>query len=188
MNLIELSSGGHGSREDGLCLMEAVAYAASEAHTDMPKCVSPVLSKYGQRLNDTAPSDAHRQELTQYIWKLIGTAGDEALDQQRALVAVDWAVRRFAPIALRSAGLVAEAERLESLPVANRGNLELLRSEANRAAASAASVDYAASAASAAYAAYAASAAYAAYAKRVEVWNLSRRCFEEMIDPPPARA
>ncbi len=36
---ITLRSGAHSSREDGMCLMEAVSFYAGEKHSDHPTCV-----------------------------------------------------------------------------------------------------------------------------------------------------
>ncbi len=72
---VVLTSGGHTRREDGTCLMEAVAYYAGEAHSDHPKCVCPVLTEIGMGLNDTLP-DEKRVRLLQYVPKLVGTDDD----------------------------------------------------------------------------------------------------------------
>jgi hypothetical protein len=40
-----LSHGSHDRREDGMCLMEAVAFLAGERHSDRPVCACPVLSR-----------------------------------------------------------------------------------------------------------------------------------------------
>jgi hypothetical protein len=109
---ITLQPGSHNTREDGLCVMEAVAWLAGEKHSDMPKCASPVISQYCQVLNDAGPE--FRERLKPYIYKIIGTVSPE-LDQARGFIAADYAVRVFAPIALRHAGLTQEANSLELL-------------------------------------------------------------------------
>ncbi|MFC3504840.1 hypothetical protein ACFOOK_28265 [Micromonospora krabiensis] len=110
---IVLDRGAHDDREDGLCVMEAVAYFAGEEHTDAPKCVSPVLTTFGQRLNDVLPHDK-RQQLVPLIPQLPGTRGD-GLDEQRGYLALDWLVRTYTPAWLDLAGLTAEAQALRDL-------------------------------------------------------------------------
>ena len=184
--------------------MEAVAYFAHEEHSDMPKCVSLVLSVYGQKLNDLAPTDADRQSLRAYVLKVIGTAGDPALDGERALIAVDYAVRVFAPMALRAANLHEQAKVLASLPTTTWDNLAIAQSAASAAAAASDAASDAASAARRS-ATYAASAAYVVYAvsaaesaaesaasaarpsatNTAQTWPKMRECFERMIWPAP---
>ena len=112
---LKLSSGDHSKRSDGVCLLEAVAWFAGRPHTDHPPCVSGVLGSFGRAFNDAIPDDA-RQRLIPYIPRLVGTATDDLqLELRRAFLAADAAVRIFAPIALRAAGLTAEADKLAAL-------------------------------------------------------------------------
>lgn len=119
---ITLNEGKHDKREHGLCVMEAVAWVAGEEHTDMPKCASPVISRYCQVLNDRGGPEV-RERLKPYIYKIIGTASPE-LDLQRAFIAADFAVRVFAGV---------ECEPIVDLETAAKG-----RDAANFAAAHAA--------------------------------------------------
>ncbi len=119
LEALTLAYGGHKSRDTGLCLMEAVAYFAGEDHTDHPQCACPVLTSYGITLNDKLPDD-QRQRLKPLIPKLVGTRNPE-LEQKRMFFLLDKAVRVFTPIALgnaavalRNAGLVEEAGKLEA--------------------------------------------------------------------------
>ena len=48
-----LANGGHKSADDGMCLMEAVAYVAGEPHSDSPACASPILASIGRRAVET---------------------------------------------------------------------------------------------------------------------------------------
>lgn len=111
LDTLHLASGSHDRREDGVCLLEAVAWFAGRGHTDSPPCVSPVLTAYGQRLNDVLP-DERRQALKVYIPRLIGTAGD-GLDEARGLLALDWLIRVYTPAWLRLVpALVPDADAL----------------------------------------------------------------------------
>jgi hypothetical protein len=114
---LTLKGGLHVSRDEGMCLLEAVAYVAGEPHTDRPACVSPVLAAFGRAWNDGMRSDDEREQLKPYIPLLIGTAGDVAADERRVYLAGGWLVRVHAPAWLRLAGLTAHAEALEALPV-----------------------------------------------------------------------
>jgi hypothetical protein len=95
---IELEKGGHTTRDEGMCLMEAVAYLVGEKHSDHPKCVDTVLGAYGRALNDTLPKD-RRQELLALIPSLPGTA-NEGKELARSRMAHRWLYRRWLPTAL----------------------------------------------------------------------------------------
>jgi hypothetical protein len=110
---LHLDQGEHDTREEGVCLLEAVAWYAGEDHSDMPVCVSPVLRTFGTRLNDVL-SDERRQELRPLIPRLVGTASD-GLDEVRSYMALDWLVRTYTPAWLDLAGLTAEASALRDL-------------------------------------------------------------------------
>ena len=126
---LTLQAGGHSSPEQGLCVMEAVAYMAGEKHSDMPQCVSPVLRAYGMRLNDSLPDD-QRQALKQFVPALIGTAGD-GLDQARRDLAQRTVMTEWLPQWLRLAGLkdlAVRAEQGAGLPPAElRRSLNAIR-------------------------------------------------------------
>lgn len=91
---IDLKRGAHFTPDEGLCLMEAVAYLVGEKHSDRPLCVSPVLAAFGRGLNDCLGD--RRQELKSLIPSLPGTADDGA-DKRRAFMALDWMVRTWLP-------------------------------------------------------------------------------------------
>jgi hypothetical protein len=163
LDSITLSDGAHSKREDGLCLMEAVAYFANEPHSDSPACASPVLTRFGIRLNDRFRDD-ERQLLKPLIPRLIGTRTTAEHDQRRAFVLVDAAVREIVPLALeiRWPDL---AEKLRTIaPIVDRASADAarpvareVRGECYRRRAAYAYADAAAAAADAAYAyAYAA--------------------------------
>ena len=181
-----LDSGGH-SPDSHYCLMEAVAYVAGEAWSDRPACVSPCLAAYGRALNDAMPTK-QRQRLIPLIPRLIGTAQPE-LEQQRAYLLADVAMRVLAPMALRSAHLDDDAGKLEALPPIIDKRSARAAADAAYAAADAAA--YAAARAAARAAAYAAAdaadaaaraAAYAAYAAYAAPWDVAIAAFEHAID------
>ena len=43
---LKLESGKHHQPEDGMCWMEAIAFATGEDFTDHPECVSPVIAAF----------------------------------------------------------------------------------------------------------------------------------------------
>lgn len=49
-----LSKGDHNSIEDGMCVMEAVAYVAGEPWSDAPACAGDALKPTTERLQDGA--------------------------------------------------------------------------------------------------------------------------------------
>jgi len=110
---LTLTKGAHDSREDGVCLLEAVAWWAGKEHTDCPACVSPVLAAFGRSWNDGL-DDGARQELRRFIPLLPGTAED-GLDVARGLLALDWLTRVCLPAFLDAAGLTGHAADLRRL-------------------------------------------------------------------------
>jgi hypothetical protein len=93
---VVLQEGEHTNRDDGMCLMEWLAYLAGEPHSDNPRCVSHVIGAVGRPLNDTLPED-YRQMLKMPSLEALGTAGDD-LDKNRAYLAVDWMTRTWLPL------------------------------------------------------------------------------------------
>ena len=170
METLNLTYGAHRTPEEGMCLMEAVAYIAGEEHSDRPECACPVLSAYGRDLNDLmgegAEGDALRaQYLAPLAAKLVGTRSTSEVEQKRAYFFADRAVRLFAPLALESAGL-GEAARLRSLAEVvdekTARNADAAAWAAANAAADAAAWAAASAASAASWAATAADAADAA--------------------------
>lgn len=98
---IHLTAGRHELPADGLCAMELAALLAGETHSDNPRCASPMLAAYVRRLNDNMPDD-ERQRLALVAPRLIGTAGSEAEEVERAVSLAWHAVRVLAPAALRA--------------------------------------------------------------------------------------
>jgi len=113
LETLTLAKGGHNSPDEGLCLLEAVAYVRGVEHTDRPRCVSEVLGTYGRALNDCLPHEP-RQQLKPFIVLLPGTAHD-GLDEQRSYLALDWLIRTWTPAWLDVAGLSQEATALRGL-------------------------------------------------------------------------
>jgi hypothetical protein len=147
---ITLKSGRHESREDGMCLMEAVAFLAGEPHSDHPACTDPVLGAFGRALNDEMTDD-ECVLLAPLAKKLIGTAGDHTLSLRRAMMLCDGVVRQIVPIALDAAGLSANAQQLRDLqPIIDQQSARSAGWSARSAASAASSAESAASAASSA--------------------------------------
>jgi NADH dehydrogenase/NADH:ubiquinone oxidoreductase subunit G len=111
---LRLAPGSHADRDQGVCLMEAVAWFAGERHSDAPACVSPYLRQFGIALNDRA-DDARRQLLVRFVPLVVGTAGD-GLDDARRWIGADHAIRVSAPRWLDRAGLADHAAALRALP------------------------------------------------------------------------
>lgn len=114
LETLTLAHGSHDSREEGVCLLEAVAWVAGEEHSDHPGCVSPLIAAFGRSWNDSL-NDEDRQQLKPFVRKMIGTRTTEADEITRAWMCWDWLIRTFTPAWLRLAGLTAEAQALESL-------------------------------------------------------------------------
>ncbi len=110
-----LAKGSHSDHE-AMCIMEAVAFVAGEPWSDSPACASPVISAFLRNWNDYLDDERRNVLLRPLISRLIGTAGDGALETRRAIMAADWLVRVHTPAWLRLAGLMAHADALASLP------------------------------------------------------------------------
>ena len=124
LDTLVLTRGSHVSREQGVCLMEAVAWWAGEGHSAAPRCVSPVLREFGLSWNDGIPSNDARNQLKRYVPLLPGTHTGPADDEVRSWMALDWLVRVHAPAWLRLAGLIQQAAQVEALPELRAGMIE----------------------------------------------------------------
>jgi len=166
---IKLNSGSHISPHAGHCLLEVVSMFAGESFGDKPECVDFVLAAFGRSWNDGMRNDAEREQLKQYITRLVGTNKGPELSQKRGWMAMDWIVRTYCAAWLAlNPGLAHHAEMLKSLPAitctadlaAAQPNLDLAEKDAAAAwdAARAAAWD-------AAWAAAGAAAGAAAWAK-----------------------
>ena len=127
---LTLMRGAHVKRDDGLCLMEAVALFAGEKHSDHPPCTSRVLADFGIRLNDRM-NETERQRLKPFIPRLIGT--NDGKDLVRANILAWAAITEFAPAALRTRKIETLdifAERLEGLPRYDWANAQKIAREA----------------------------------------------------------
>lgn len=167
---IVLQKGSHNSSEEGMCVMEAVAYIAGEPHSDHPICACPVLTSFMIRINDSMTQD-ERQQLRPYVERLVGTRDGNSA--KRLEILVHMAAAQVTPHALRLTALpklIRHAEILEALkPGDYEGARKAAHAAASRSAADSANVAYAAATstaatASAAYAAYSAATSSAAYA------------------------
>ena len=176
LKTLKLSHGSHSTPEAGLCLMEAVAYFAGEAHSDAPACACPVLSKYGMGLND-AFTDDERELLKPFIRQLIGTR-DEKAQRPRAEYLAHQAGTVFTPIALDACGLIELAASLRKIKMSDLKELENAASAACIAAGAAQS-----SAKSAARAAWsAACAACSAAQSSAKSAACSAACAAQSVD------
>lgn len=114
LDALALAKGSHPAN-DGLCVMEAVAFVAGEPHSDSPTCACPVVGTFLRYWNDGL-DDAARQRLKVFVPRLIGSKASRAVEVRRAWLATDWLVRVYTPAWLRLAKLEEQAVALESLP------------------------------------------------------------------------
>lgn len=93
LRVFTLSMGGHRSPEDGVCLMEAAAMLAGEAHSDEPGCVDLCIAAMGRSLNDYATDEQRQTLLAELPYRVIGTRTDDPTIQRRRLeMFTTWAV------------------------------------------------------------------------------------------------
>lgn len=114
LDALSLERGAHDSPEDGMCMMEAVAYIADEPFSDRPECASPVLGSFLRGWNDQLDHE-DRQRLKPYIPEVVGTA-DDGQDDERAWLLVDYLIRTYTPAWLDLAGLDEHAAALREHP------------------------------------------------------------------------
>lgn len=81
LSSFELKRGNHARPEDGLCVLEAVAWFEGEPHSDHPRCVCPVLAHFCRSFNDRLGD--RRQALIPYIPRLANTLGTQEVVQER---------------------------------------------------------------------------------------------------------
>ena len=115
---IVLAHGSHKTPEQGMCLLEAVAWIAGEPFSDHPACVDRALAAFGRSFNDRIRDD-ERQLLKPLIPMLVGTAAGPDLSRRRAYLLVDQHVRVIVPAFLRELARKPQpdlAAKLEALP------------------------------------------------------------------------
>ena len=76
---LTLRRGAGGSYDNGLCVMEAVAWLNGEKVTDTPECACPLLGGFAIYINDKLSHD-DRQKLLPLALNLVGTRSEEHID------------------------------------------------------------------------------------------------------------
>ena len=164
-----LQSGGHKTPDQGMCVMEAMAYVMNgdTPFSDDPPCMRQM--RHRRRwcmVGNDRMQEAQRQRFIPLIPRVMQPCDAEKANREIRILVLA-AVREFVPMALEAAGQIEIAKELRALPdTASYKELEQMARKAQRAAnayaayAAAATAAYAADAAdAAAYAAYAADAA-----------------------------
>ena len=129
IGLIEiiLKQGGHSSREQAVCAMEAVAWLAGEPHSDRPACACPVIGTFMRSWNDAIPTDAKRNALLKPLLPLlVGSKSTAAVELKRSYLAFDWLARVQVPAWLDlSPSLKVHADALRTLaPLTNKASVK----------------------------------------------------------------
>ena len=139
-----LKSGGHNSRAEGMCFMEAAAYFAGQKHSDRPPCVCPVIGAFSRNWNDRIKDDGLRNELLKpLVPVVVWTKGSAALEQRRAYRATDWAIRERLPELYDLIEPLKEyAAKLRALdPIVDKASAQKARESASAAIAAIAASD-----------------------------------------------
>ena len=184
-----LKSGGHNSRAEGMCFMEAAAYFAGQKHSDRPPCVCPVIGAFSRNWNDRIKDDGLRNELLKpLVPVVVWTKGSAALEQRRAYRATDWAIRERLPELYDLIEPLKEyAAKLRALdPIVDKASAQKARESAIAASAAIAAID--AIDASAAIAAIAASDAIDASAASAASAAIAAIAASDAIDASAAIA
>ena len=117
---LHLASGNHQNPDDGMCVMEAIAWITGGDFDDAPACVHPVIRAFAISWNDSLSGAGRDRLLKPLMWDMAGTAAeDPAVGEQLAWMATDWLVRVQAPAWLRLAGLSDQADTLAGLTELN---------------------------------------------------------------------
>jgi hypothetical protein len=117
---LPLLHGNHGAPDDPTkppeaCLLEMEGWIYGEEWGDCPPCVSPVLWRYGQRLNDRFSAE-DRQLLKRFLGRMGGT-GDDGQDHARKALAAAWVINTGLPNWLELAGMTAKADELRGMEI-----------------------------------------------------------------------
>jgi hypothetical protein len=110
-----LARGGHDPGHTA-CIMEAAAYVAGEVWSDAPACVCPAIADFARNLNDYMPDNLRDELLRPLIPIVVQTKGTRNDELRRSFIAVDFAVRHAAALAMRAAGADDIADELAALP------------------------------------------------------------------------
>lgn len=114
---LTLMKGGHHSRENGMCIMEATAWLADEPHSDHPECVCPVIAAFARNWNDSLSDEDRNRLLKPILPRLVGTRATKAVELRRSWMAVDWLVHESAPAWMDlTESLKGHAAKLRALP------------------------------------------------------------------------
>jgi hypothetical protein len=114
-----LEQGTHIRREDGLSLMEAVAWISGLSHSAEPVCVDPVFIRVCSFLNNRW-DDRDRQKLLRLVLLLVGTRQGGQLSKRRAFFIIDRVIRLVFSAFLRALPCKPRpdfADRLEKMAV-----------------------------------------------------------------------
>lgn len=134
---------GKGNGIDTACLMMAASMLNGDAKpSDNSSCVCSVARRFIIPTNDPMPDDVRAEFYGPLAFEIIGTRSPKH-ERERGFVAADYAVRVFAPIALESSGLYAEARKLRNLPkIVDAASAAAAAARAAVSAAVSASVDH----------------------------------------------
>ncbi len=86
---VKLTKGKHASPHRGVCVMELASMLAREPFTDHPSSVSGSIAAFLRMYNDLL-DDRRRQDLYAYASRVVGTAGRERTERQRAERLIAW--------------------------------------------------------------------------------------------------
>ena len=93
--MFTLLPGKHHTREEGMCLMELVAYLAGETHSDKPRCASPTITLFARAANDLLHNE-DRQKLIPLAWEIMGSRCNKC-ESARLRALTDYGIVRLAP-------------------------------------------------------------------------------------------
>jgi len=111
---IWLSTGFHETPEEGMSIMECVAYVCGEEHSSYPLRACPVISELVRDIADHA-SDRDRQTLVQFILPIACSVASEEVTHKRLFYCVDFVARTLAPDVLTYFCRIEEARALQKL-------------------------------------------------------------------------
>jgi len=86
---VRLDSGKHASPDHGVCVMELASMLAHEPFSDHPEAVCPVIAAFLRAYNDKL-ADEPREELYEYVCRVVGTSGRRSDRSARLRLCAEW--------------------------------------------------------------------------------------------------
>lgn len=116
LQYIDLMTGQHRRRSDGVCATEAAAWMAGEPHTDAPKSICSTLASIFRDWNDRLELPDRNRILKPMLPQLLRSNRGPEAARNRSVLISDWIIHEHIPMWLDLSGLTQSARILRGLP------------------------------------------------------------------------